>query len=350
MKGRSRRRGFSLLETLTGLALGTFVSVGALVLTSNFQRFSHRHVGEIETSQGLRRALDLMSEDLRNAGVGVGYMPDGTFSGLLGGAFSLPGGASFSANNRAIKTVDGSLLTDDLGVRRALGRRRTIAYLDGGYGEVCRGLNLAADDIVSVVSRSGLAGRTLRIVSASATTCSRNPCSNGCQGLSFASDPSYLSDPSALSRRFTAGDMFQEYETVVWFIAVDADGFPSLRRVGGAAIQTCAAADESCGGEVGEGVEFIQMAWWRLDSSGAWVSVSHDSMVQTEDPLKVDVEIVTRTRQDPGVGRSRHVESEIETGLCVPAHCGRTETPDRVPRTVLRTSIEVRNAGRLRIR
>lgn len=336
---------------MTGLALGTFVSVGALVLTSNFQRFSHRHVGEIGADQNVRRALDLMAEDVRNAGVGVGYAPDGTFSGLLGGGFSVSGGASFMANNRSIQTMDGTLRTDDVGVRRALGKRRTVAYLEGGYGEVCQGLKLGTDDIVSVVSRSGLAGRTLRVLSASPTACSRNPCAAGCLGVSFASDPSYLSDAGAVTRRFTAGDMFSEYETVVWFVAVDSEGFPSLRRAGGAAVNTCSSANETCGGEVAEGVEFVQMAWWRLDAAtGNWVSQSHDALPKTEDPLKVDIELVVRTRQDPGVGRFRPIESEIEAGLCAPEHCGRSGDSDQVPRMVLRTSVEVKNAGRLRLR
>lgn len=346
-----KTRGYSLMEVVTATALGTALTVGGLVMTANFNRFSHRHVGELEVQQRLRRMMDLIAEDLHNAGVGVGYTTNGEFSGLMTGGFTLSGGGAFQANDRALTTTDGIIYTDDIGLRRALGTRRTVAFLESGVGQICRGMRLQADDRVSVTSRSGRSARTLRILSSSDAACTRGQCVGGCTEITYAPDSAYLSDAGAMTQRFVSGDLFAEYETVVWFLALDGEGFPTLRRVAGKDIETCAAADTTCGGEVAEGVEFLQTALWRLDSTThEWVTVSADQPIRTYERLKVDLELVARTRGDPGIGHSVVIRSEINPSLCAPANCGENEAKNTtVPRIALRTSIEVKNSGYLRM-
>lgn len=344
------RRGYTLLEMTVSIGLGSAIALGALTLTADFNRFQHRHLGELGADQRLRDSLDLIAQDIRNAGVGVGYRPDGEYAGFITGNFSLPGGAVFDATNRVISTSDGNVLTDDLGLRRALGDRRTVLFLEEGTGQICTGLEFESGDRVAVTSRSGRSGKTLRILGSSPTPCTRGVCSGGCASITWAADPAYVSSPAATTQLFVGGDLYQDYETVVWFVSVDDEGFPSLRRVSGDRIYTCATAGETCGGEAAEGVVFLHYAVARLDAtSGAWVAVSQDQPIRSFEPLRVDIEMIARSKSDPGVGLTQSVSSDLEPGLCAPAHCGNGEL-DTVPRLALRTSVEVRNAGRLTIR
>ena len=347
---RRRQSGFTVLELIVAMGIGLIVTVGALVMTADLQKNYHRHIGELGANQRLRETLELLAQDVRNAGVGVGYDPNGVFGGFLTGGFSTAGGASFSANERSMATLDGAVLTDDLGIRRAEGERRTILFLESGAGVICAGQTFTANELVIVTARNGRAARTIRILGATPGACQRGSCTNGCQLVSWAFDPTYAADSSSNVRSFAAGDLYQKYETVVWFVATDNTGFPALRRASGDILDTCSSVSEACGAEVAEGVEFLQFAVFRLDTlTHQWVQVQHDQPIQTLERLRIDLELVVRARSDPGVGRAHVVRSELSPGLCVPEHCGSDQT-DRVPRIALRTSVEVRNAGRLQIR
>lgn len=341
-----RGRGFSLVETVVAVALGTIVAIAGLAITRDFHRFHARHTSELEAAQGLREALELIAEDVRNAGVGVGYQPEGRFAGFLTGTLELPGGARFQAEGRSVSTVDGSLPVDDLGIRRALGQRRTILYLEDGTGEICAGLGLEPRTRVAVTSRNGLTARTLLVLGASASACTRGICSGGCDRITWSGDDAYVSDPRALISPFTGGDLFADFETVVWFVAADASGQAQLRRH--VAETGCPSLDETCGGKVAPGVELLQYELWRFDAeTRTWARLSHAGPIETLERLRVDLELVVRGRSDPGVGRTPPVTSQLAPGVCLPAPCGSEH--DGVPRMALRTTVEVRNAGRFRL-
>jgi hypothetical protein len=153
-----------------------------------------------------------------------------------------------------------------------------------------------------------------------------------------------------VSAGFTAGDLFTEFETVVWFVARGEDGRAQLRRVGARTADACAAPDATCGALVAEGIELLQYRVSAFDpSTRAWEAVSLAAEIATPRRLRVDLELVARGRSDPGVGTTPLIESQLEPGLCIPGPCGQPER-DGVPRVALRTTVEVRNAGRLRIR
>ena len=344
-----KHRGFSLVELLVAMAIGTGIAVLAFALTGDFQKFYHQHAAHLSNAQTLRRAAELIGQDLRNAGAGVGYRPDGRFGGLIRGGFEVAGGARFEANDRILQTVDGRLWVDDLGIRRAMGERRTVLYLEDGYGEICAGLSFRARERVSVTSKTGRRGRSLYILEHGPSSCTRGRCLGGCSRITWRPSPGYISHEGAASHRFAGGDLHRGYETVVWFIAVDAEGRGQLRRAASGDLESCARPDASCGVEVMDGVELLQYAVWSYDpASRLWSRQPPDGEVQGAQRLRVDLELVARGRTDPGVGRQPALQSQLREDLCVPAPCGRAS--DRVPREVLRTTIEVRNAGRMYVR
>lgn len=344
-----RVRGVTLLELTISLGVGATIAAAAMVLTSDFGRFHHRQVGHLSLGHRLRSAAELLAADIRNAGVGVGYTPSGRFGGLVGGPFTAPGGATFEPAGRDVETPDGTVRTDDLVLRRAIGARRTILGLDPGSVEICRGLSLAAGDRVVASARTGLSARTLRVQGAVEAACTLGRCMDGCTTVSFSDDPSYVSDPSALTRTFRGGDLFTDFQVVAWFVATDDDGEAALRRAELEALETCATAGSSCGGEVAGGIETLQIRWARFDEGlSSWVELDPSQPVETFDRLRVDLELLGRARGDPKVGKTQPVVSQLEPGLCLPMPCGAER--DSVPRLALRTTVEVRNAGRLRIR
>lgn len=346
----SMRRGFTLLELMVALGIGLAISFLAFTLTADMQRYSHRHMSELGASQRLRQVLDLIASDVYHAGIGVGYTPTGEFEGFLVGDFQAEGGAQFDVDNRSITTVDGVLLTDDLGVRRADGERRTILYLEEGLGLICDGMNFEANELVAVTARNGSGARTLRVLDHSSADCTRGSCVDGCQSITYSEDETYRSDSSVVGRSFSAGDLYRGFETVVWFVVTDDEGNPSLRRAGQQALASCSDVSASCGAEVAEGIEVVQYTMWQMDSSTEeWVEVSKESAITAEEALRVDIEIVAKGQSDPNIGMQHVVESQLEPSLCIPTHCG-DNSHDQTPRLVLRTTIEVRNAGRLRIR
>ncbi|MBX2813263.1 MAG: prepilin-type N-terminal cleavage/methylation domain-containing protein [Myxococcales bacterium] len=342
-------RGFTLLEMMVSVAIGTAITMSALVLTADMQRYSHRHMGELGSSQRLRDALELLSHDIRHAGVGVGYSEAAVFDGMVLGSIQTTGGASFQTDNRSISTVDGQLMTDDFILRLAEGERRTILYLESGSGLICDGLEFGDNELVVVTARNGRGARTLRIQGSSSSACTRGFCMDGCQQISYTEDEAYRSDASAVGRTFAAGDIFRSYETVVWFVAPDDDGYPSLRRATDSALASCTQPNTRCGSEVADGIEVVQYTIWRLDDdSNQWVQLPKSQVIDTYDRLRVDLEMIARARSNPKFGAVQVQRSQLEPSLCVPEGCEANAT-DQSPRVTLRTTIEVKNAGYLQI-
>lgn len=336
----------SLVEVMVATAVGASVVAFGLVVTGDFNRGYQRHAGSLDSARSLRSALELIAQDVRQAGVGVGYTADGEFPGLVTGNFTVQG-AAFSAEGRAVSTVDGPMTVQDLGLRRATGTRRTVLWLDpSGEGEICAGLSFEPEDLSIVADRGGRRSRTVRVLSSSPSGCVRGLCTGGCTSIQFEEDDAWVSDPAAREGRAQGGDLFSRYESVVWFVAADDRGQPELRRVGSLS-PPCADADAGCGELAAPGVLWLRFRVHRHDGDG-WIPVGLDRPLMTEDRLRVDLELAGRAPSDPGVGPMAAVASQMDTELCAPAPCG--SGSDRVPRAVARTTVEVKNAGQMRIR
>src|SRR5688572_3435607 len=131
---RRARRGFTLLELVIGSALGALVTLAAF----SFVRTQSRHLGltsqSVDMAQVGRAAMEMLIDDVHYAGAGLGPRADGTFPGIMTGAFRF-GTVQFNTN----------ATTDDVGIMLARGPYTTIAAYDAtGTAEVCDVPNLAS--------------------------------------------------------------------------------------------------------------------------------------------------------------------------------------------------------------
>ncbi len=326
-------RGFTLVELLIGTAVGAFITLSAVSFVVHQTQALGATSELIEISEASRFGLDRLAGDLRMAGVGVGYAENGDFAGVATGNFTV-GTAAFVSNNR---TLASGKLTDDLGIRMALGGRTTITrYDDTGIAEVCRNSGFLANERVMFASEDGLTARSARITSIGPTTCMGDDCVNGCDLMMFTADSTFLAGPSALTTHYAGGTASGDLRWVTWFID-DSDGTPRLRRADG----PCTARNSSCGEVVADFVESLQIRRWQF-VNGAWQDITTTNIPSTEGSrVRVDIELVVRA-QFTGGGVSEVVRSALESNLCFP-NC---TTPDGFVRRRVATSVEIKNSGR----
>jgi prepilin-type N-terminal cleavage/methylation domain-containing protein len=336
-------RGFTLIEMLVSLAIGAFVAAAAVTFAGDQIRLLDRTDSQLGTQQEGRAVIDLVATELRAAGLGVGYTVDGRFAGLRRGDFSVQGGAVFRSNGGQ---VDGRA-TDDLGLRFTIGDVRTISnYTRGVSGQVCAGGDFAADDLVLLMSRNGRTAHTARLGSINPDVCQGTQCAGGCETFTFAFEEGYETGTDALTATYREGELFGDYREVVYFVANDANERSHLRRAEISAAQPCASREDACGVVVGQQVEALQVRVWLFDEvTGGWLDVTGRSAINEVGPVRVDLELVARS--DEAKTNQVAIRSALDSSACYPAPCGAS---DAIPREVFRTSVDVRNAGRMQIR
>lgn len=350
-RARAAQRGITLLELIVSTACSGILLTAGVMLTVGHSKVLGRTAERTEVGQAARLTMDLLASDVRMAGVGVGYRPDGSFGGLRRGQFTVLGGATFDATDHEIQLRTGSMTTDDIGIRHATGRVRTIADFDTVSGQVCTGSGLEEGDIAVLMTREGLHARTVRITSLAGATCTGGTCVDGCDRFGWTADESYVSDAYALEASFIDGELMADYAEIVWFVTPNDEGDGMLRRAEIDAQNRCAARDTSCGGNVTVGVESLQVALWQWDSEAdEWVNRTQTGDVTDRDRIRVDLEIVLRGRKEHRrAGGRADVELALADDQCVPGPCG-AQRRDGFERRVLRTSVEVRNSGRMQIK
>ena len=143
--------------------------------------------------------------------------------------------------------------------------------------------------------------------------------------------------------------MVGDFAEVVWFVVPGADQEGELRRAYVTQADPCNARDDQCGGLVAEDVETLQVAIWQWDDqTSAWVNQTTAGTVGDRRRLRVDVELVVRGGQDEQSGAHRPIELKLDGQKCVGGSCG--ATGDKWRRFAVRTSVEIRNSGRMLIR
>jgi len=364
---RSRsNQGFTLIEAMVGLACAMLVLLGAV----GFAHYEVRTLGisrdNLEMTQSGRMALDLLMDDLFNAGVGVGYNEAGQFMGLQIGNFNR-GAAAFNSDNNSIdidhidgnnaQTV-GAFPTDDIGIMMAEGQHVTIVFWDtsGGVAQVCGPSSFTNGDLVLVRSADGLSARTISISGVNGgATCVHGPqtCDQGCEDVSFGPDPaaSYSSGASAASANYDGGIMAGGFKRITWFVT-DADpARPILRR----AVGDCSARDDTCGDAVADFVDTLQMRVYERQGN-VWADQTTDGITAGTNPVRVDLEMVLRSAHEDISGQIHpHARMVLEEKClpgpdsALPGQCANTSTPNLLRRLVLRGSVEIKNAGRMRI-
>lgn len=346
---KRKTAGFTLIEMMVSVAVGMIVlAAGVRVVADHFMLLRDT-TGTADLHRNSREVIEFLSTDLRQAGMGIGYELNGTFAGVERGNFKI-GDATFNSDNQVVALTDGNVLTDDIGVRLARGDVRSVAdYSAGvaGSGQICTSPDIKSGDSVVLLSREGLQRRSVLLTALGAETCAEDKCVDGCQGFSFNAGD-YAPD-SASSANFQGGLMVGDYEHIGWFVTADADGEGELRRIKVGAAGGCAARDNTCGGTIAKGVESVQVKLWQWDdTTTSWSEIGPADPINTRNRLRFDLEVVSRAPDDPRGVLHERAASELEAGVCVPQPCDGGKLAGR--RDVMRTSVEVRNSGRMMIK
>jgi prepilin-type N-terminal cleavage/methylation domain-containing protein len=367
------RAGFTLIEMMVALAIGLFLVAAVLTFVSHQGTLLEYTKTELERDRGGRLAMDMLEQDIRHAGVGVGYTNEGAFAGfmrgdniaLADGVFAVPGGADFDATDRAIALEYGQnqqglsgtydVFTDDLGLRMANGDYRTIVEFGASTGRLCSGGSFAIDDIVLLSADDGFTSASARVTAFAANTgCPADvTCASGCDQFDYVFDGGWASDAAATTASYLGGEMRGGFQQVVWF--VEPDGATAhLRRAEVSNTAQCTTR-AGCGNIVAYDAEALQVRVWRWNiDTGGWTDRTDDPSIDDRQRLRIDVELVVRTRtsesspKEPARMRLINGTTTDTDDMCLP---GGTALPctekDYISRRVLRSSIEVRNSGRM---
>jgi prepilin-type N-terminal cleavage/methylation domain-containing protein len=365
-----QRRGFTLIEMMIGVVVGSIIVLAAVAFAGQEARTLATSNQVLELGQVGRVALGMIADDVTNAGVGVGYRADGTFvgintTGVVNGAaddIELAGGA-FNTRNRAINVAGVPTTTDDLVVAVADGATATIVgaptgSLAGANVTVCapgpNDLQFSTGDRVIARDAFGLAAASYVLTNAAAPS----PCpadvqclgSGQCVDLTVGADAyQWTSDATADNAGFMRGQLIGNFRQVVWYIDPTQSG--RLRRYTvDPAVPPGACAGFACGAIVAEGVESLQFRVRAFATPGGWQDVT-GAAVQNNDPLRVDLELVVRARTQDSSNKLHDparllLESVAGVPVCLPADCN---TQTLVRREVFRTSVEVKNSGFMRL-
>ena len=348
MKIRRRQAGFTLAELMVSSAIGLFTLAVAVQMAADHTVVLGQTSDKVDMYQSARTAVDLLAEDLRHAGLGIGYQPDGRFGGLMRGSFVVAGGARFFGGGTTQALSTGSINTDDLGIRMATGDLRTIASFSGTQGQICGGSSMKVGDTVVMLTRAALHAQTIELTALNSAACFNGQCLTGCQTFTLKIDNSYSSDATASTMNYVGGTMVGDYSEIVWFVVPGADSGGELRRAAVTQAEPCTARDETCGGLVAEDVETLQVAVWQWDESlGQWVDQTVAATIGDRRRLRVDVEVVVRGGAHEQDGADRPIVLELDANRCVGGACGSKGDSHR--RIAMRTSVEIRNGGRMQI-
>lgn len=339
----------TLLEVVIGAALSIVLTLAAFTFSQHQSRVMGLSSTSLNMGQAGRTAIDLLADDIRHAGVGIGYRPDGSFPGVILGEFTF-GAARFATSGMTVPLASGEISTDDLGFRLADGNYATVAdWSTSGTAQICAGSGVRSGELSVVRTEDGLAFKTISITAlTSGAGCTTGLCLGGCDTLVWSDDTSLESEDDATSMSFLGGELATGYKSVVWFVeATDPsrEGIAALRRVMFDGTRECGQRDYTCGDLVAEGIETLQAQFWEWDpGNDRWNNVTGGTTTPWS-RLRVDVELVVRGMSTGDRPQGMH-ELRLEPGVCVPS----CDTPDGIERRVLRASTEIKNSGRARIR
>lgn len=348
-KPNAQSAGYTLMEVVVASGISILICGAAVGFAQKETRLLGLTSNNIDMNDSSRAVIDLLGDDIRHAGAGIGYRTDGVFAGLLLGSFTVDSVPFNSNNSRINLTTNNNMPTDDIGVMLADGGRATIAdFSFSGGGQICRNTGINAGELATFRSEDGMAIRTVRINTLTpSANCTLGQCVGGCDNIAWTAATGFASDTSAAQASYIGGEIAGGLKTVVWFVETNSiAGVGSLRRAvfngNGAA---CTGRNNNCGVLMSEYVEAVQMQVWRWDTTtSTWQNITAGPLTG-RDRLRADLEVVVRARVESD-RPTAPIVFRLEAGQCAP-NC---TVRDRFERRVLRTSVDIRNSSRMRLR
>jgi prepilin-type N-terminal cleavage/methylation domain-containing protein len=350
----STERAFTLVELMVAVAVGSLVTVAVFAFAS--QQVRSRSVTELrlETEQNARVAMDAIRADLQQSGLGLGYLPDGRFAGLVLGSFG-----PFRSNDH---DHGAGIFSDDLRIRGAEGPVRTIVEdlnPSDGRVEVCSSDGaFEPGRLALLMDQHYFRARAVHVDAVTAQPCSGGVCvgtGNDCELVQFT-DRSivYSTGPSALTASFAGGSFFFGFFDVIYFL--DHSGpDPELYRSEWPCGASPPAARSNCvtpQNLLAEGIESLQYRLRELTAPGTFSDMTADAGylaaggVTSDNRLQVEVELIARSRVEKEQFSPNQVCSQLRPASCFPAGGMR----DRFGRRVFHTAVELKNSGIMKFR
>ena len=385
---RPHQRGFTIIELMVGFTIAILLTLAAVSFAAHETRLMGVSRDRLDLAQASRAAIDMVAEDLRMAGAGIGYRSDGEFGGIRLNRFNI-GVATFNPNGgpatpynpgvgtgpgvfadlglteKGARGADGpafASFSTDVAIVSAQGAYATIAdYNPAGGGMFCNSpeANFAVGETVILRSQSTFDAFAATITPLAAGVCNLSnghDCVNGCRAFSFVADTTtFNTDGTASSHSYLGGEISGGVQTVVWF-AVDVGSTATLRRMvfqNGVDCDGAGGRNNGCGSAVVNDVEAFIVQAWAFDPTagplGSWINAGQ-APITNRDRVRVDVELVMRSQKS-----SERQTFPVDLNLlpapdnCLPigATCG--EPGDFGLRRVLRTSVELKNSGRMQL-
>ena len=301
---RSRLKGVTLIELLVGFTIAILLTVAAVSFAAHETRLMGISRDRLDLAQSSRAAIDLIAEDLKKAGAGIGYRSDGTFAGLLLDKFTVdgvdfnPDGVTPTPFNPSVGTGPGvsarltlgevgfrrtttgnsyTSITTDVGIVTANGSYATIVRFNplAQTGAVCTHPETSFRDGEFVIFRSEASLDSMSAVlrPTGVTACASDNghgCANDCQNFDYVPNGVFRSDPGAINRGYLGGEVAGKLKTIVWFMV--GDGVTAqLRRAVFDDENTCVGRNDLCGSNVVSNVEALLAQAWVFDrTSGLW--------------------------------------------------------------------------------
>lgn len=363
-----KNRGFTLIELIVGIFIGVTITTAALAFIRHETRLMGATSDRLQVVQSGRAVMDLITNDLRQAGLGMGTDPTGNFPGILVGNFTLNGiafGDSMGLTleeSRVTGSVAYATTTMDLGIRKASGDQATIVDItgigtDNGQVQVCNspGLEYRNDELVLFQDeylQASLGVRLLNPVGPTGDCPCLNPAGLGQPCLRFvwerpspmsADAETWASDAGAPGTNFANGQVYGNYRTLVYFVdqSDSLAGRSALRRVDFSELPPgCSGRDDTCGALVARNVEGLFYAVETLDPAvGTWTPLPPATPIPPDVLVRVDVELVLRNENRKDTPQPA-VTPQLGGGVRFPP-----AGQDLVEREVYRTSVQIRNAG-----
>lgn len=274
MRRTKSTRGLTLIELMIGTLIAAFLTAAAFAFAAHETRLMGVSTERVELSQTGRHAIDLIADDLRQAGAGIGYgernalmaeaeapgCPAGNrcFRGLLYGQFNFAGRAFNTVPNGALQLGDAGAQGIDVdvvpvtdvgardaigtntynvpsqafGVRMANGSHATIVdFQFGGGAAIFHCLEnsaqtgvpttFQANELAVVRHEDHIFGRSVLITGPGPLCGPANnaaKCRFGCSSVAYAADPdlNFASDAGADTASYLGGELVGGLKTIVW--------------------------------------------------------------------------------------------------------------------------------------
>jgi prepilin-type N-terminal cleavage/methylation domain-containing protein len=379
-----KRRGFTLVEVLIAVAIFVTVTAGAFAFAS--QQMKTRKLTEfaLDTEQNARVVMDSLRQDLQLAGLGMGYLPDGNFSGVTLGGID-PAGTQF----RSTDFVMGAAVSDDIRIRGTVGPSRSVATYDPAAGqfEICGGafpewaVVGQPAELAVLVSESYADARVIEITNVNlGIPCTDSQClatptgyavGSTCDRITYIDRSDvYATDAAANGANYSGGTLFRNFFDSLYFVNW-AGGVPSVfkadltRDAAGTLLPSgtppiCWASRATCATNnnlLGENVESLQMRLWYLlgptdppkipnpageprDLINFTNGYAAAGAINNRNRVRVDVEVIARARAEERAQVRDRVCSSLNPASCFPA-----VGFDFFKRRVQATTVELKNTG-----